>query len=196
LQHYDVIVIGGGGAGLMCALTAGQRGRRVTLLEHNARVGLKIAISGGGRCNFTNLLATPENYISGNPRFCASALARFTPQDFIALVEKHKIPYHEKTLGQLFCDGSAQQVIDLLLSEMRQGGVELHLSTKVERIEKTPEGFVLHLSGGDDMQCRSLVIATGGKSIPKMGASDFGYRAAAQFGLGIVPTRPALVRVA
>ena len=190
---YDVIVIGAGAAGMMCAAVAGQRGRRVAILDHAKSPGEKIRISGGGRCNFTNRNASPAQFISANPRFCISALSRYTQQDFIALIERYGIAYHEKTLGQLFCDGSAQQVIDLLLSEMQQGRVELHLGTKVERIEKTAEGFVLHLSGGDDMQCRSLVIATGGKSIPKMGASDFGYRAAAQFGLGIVPTRPALV---
>jgi len=190
---HDVIVIGAGAAGMMCAAVAGQRGRRVAILDHAKSPGEKIRISGGGRCNFTNRNASPAQFISANSRFCISALSRYTQQDFIALIERYGIAYHEKTLGQLFCDGSAQQVIDLLLSEMRQGEVQLHLGTKVERIEKTAEGFLLHLSSGDDMRCRSLVIATGGKSIPKMGASDFGYRAAAQFGLGIVPTRPALV---
>jgi len=190
---HDVIVIGAGAAGMMCAAVAGQRGRRVAILDHAKSPGEKIRISGGGRCNFTNRNASPAQFISANSRFCISALSRYTQQDFIALIERYGIAYHEKTLGQLFCDGSAQQVIDLLLSEMRQGEVQLHLGTKVERIEKTAEGFLLHLSSGDDMRCRSLVIATGGKSIPNMGASDFGYRAAAQFGLGIVPTRPALV---
>ena len=193
MAGYDVIVIGAGAAGMMCAGVASQRGRRVAILDHAKSPGEKIRISGGGRCNFTNRNASPAQFISANSRFCISALSRYTQQDFIALIERYGIAYHEKTLGQLFCDGSAQQVIDLLLSEMRQGEVQLHLGTKVERIEKTAEGFLLHLSSGDDMRCRSLVIATGGKSIPKMGASDFGYRAAAQFGLGIVPTRPALV---
>ena len=193
MAAHDVIVIGAGAAGMMCAGVAGQRGRKVAILDHAKSPGEKIRISGGGRCNFTNRNASPAQFLSANPRFCISALSRYTQQDFIALIERYGIAYHEKTLGQLFCDGSAQQVIDLLLSEMRQGGVELRLATEVERVEKTPDGFVLNLSGGDEMQCRSLVIATGGKSIPKMGASDFGYRVAAQFGLDIVPTRPALV---
>lgn len=193
MAGYDAIVIGAGAAGMMCAGVAGQRGRKVAILDHAKNPGEKIRISGGGRCNFTNRNASPAQFLSANPRFCISALSRYTQEDFIALVERYGIAYHEKTLGQLFCDGSAQQVIDLLLSEMRQGGVELRLATEVERVEKTPDGFVLHLAGGDAMQCRSLVIATGGKSIPKMGASDFGYRIAAQFGLNIVPTRPALV---
>ena len=190
---YDAIVIGAGAAGMMCAGVAGQRGRKVVILDHARSPGEKIRISGGGRCNFTNRHATPKQFLSANPRFCISALSRYTPLDFIALIERYGIAYHEKTLGQLFCDGSAQQRIDLLLSEMRQGGAELRLGAKAERIEKTPDGFSLDLSGGEAMQCRSLVIATGGKSIPKMGASDFGYRVAAQFGLDIVPTRPALV---
>lgn len=193
MAGYDAIVIGAGAAGMMCAGVAGQRGRKVAILDHAKNPGEKIRISGGGRCNFTNRNASPAQFLSANSRFCISALSRYTQKDFIALIERYGIAYHEKTLGQLFCDGSAQQVIDLLLSEMRQGGVELRLATEVERVEKTPDGFVLHLAGGDAMQCRSLMIATGGKSIPKMGASDFGYRIAAQFGLNIVPTRPALV---
>jgi len=191
LQHYDVIVIGGGGAGLMCALTAGQRGRRVALLEHNARVGLKIAISGGGRCNFTNLLATPENYISGNPRFCASALARFTPQDFIALVEKHEIPFHEKKLGQLFCDFSSRQIIEMLLAECAIAQVDVRCGCRVESVEKR-ESFSLGTNQGV-LECDSLIIATGGLSFAKLGASDFGYRIAQQFGLKLTATRPGLV---
>ncbi|MBN9544058.1 MAG: NAD(P)/FAD-dependent oxidoreductase [Alphaproteobacteria bacterium] len=190
---HDVIVIGAGAAGMMCAGVAGQRGRRVAILDHAKTPGEKIRISGGGRCNFTNRHASPAQFLSANPRFCISALSRYTQQDFIALIERHGIAYHEKTLGQLFCDGSAQQVTDLLLSEMRRGDVELCLNAKVERIEKISNGFALHLSGGEEMSCRALVIASGGKSIPKMGASDFGYRVAAQFGLDIVPTRPALV---
>ncbi len=193
MSSHDVIVIGAGAAGMMCAAVAGQRGRKVALLDHAKSPGEKIRISGGGRCNFTNRHASPGQFLSANPRFAISALSRYTQQDFIALIERYGIAYHEKTLGQLFCDGSSQQVIDLLLSEMRKGGVELRLSTQVEQVEKEPDGFVLHLAGGETMQCRSLVIATGGKSIPKMGASDFGYRIAAQFGLDIVPTRPALV---
>jgi predicted Rossmann fold flavoprotein len=193
MLSHDVIVIGAGAAGMMCAGVAGQRGRKVAILDHAERPGEKIRISGGGRCNFTNRHASPAQFLSVNPRFCISALSRYTQHDFIALIERYGIAYHEKTLGQLFCDGSAQQVIDLLLSEMRQGGVELFLGTKVAQIEKSSDGFSLKLSDGKVMQCHSLVIATGGKSVPKMGASDFGYRIAAQFGLGIVPTRPALV---
>ena len=191
MAGYDVIVIGAGAAGMMCAAVAGQRGRKVAILDHAKSPGEKIRISGGGRCNFTNRNASPAQFVSANPRFCISALSRYTQHDFIALVERHGIAYHEKTLGQLFCDGSAQQVIDLLLAEM--GDAELRLSTTVEQVERTPDGFSLKLSGGEEMRCRSLVIATGGKSIPKMGASDFGYRVAGQFGLDIVPTRPALV---
>jgi predicted Rossmann fold flavoprotein len=191
MAGHDVIVIGAGAAGMMCAGVASQRGRRVAILDHAKSPGEKIRISGGGRCNFTNRNASPAQFVSANPRFCISALSRYTQHDFIALVERHGIAYHEKTLGQLFCDGSAQQVIDLLLAEM--GDAELRLSTTVEQVERTPDGFSLKLSGGEEMRCRSLVIATGGKSIPKMGASDFGYRVAGQFGLDIVPTRPALV---
>ncbi len=191
MQRYDVIVIGGGGAGLMCAIAAGRRGRRVALLEHNARAGLKIAISGGGRCNFTNLFATPENYLSGNPRFCASALARYTPHDFIALVEKHRIPFHEKKLGQLFCDCSSRQIIEMLLAECAIAEVEVRCSCRVESVEKR-ERFSLGTNYGD-LQCDSLVIATGGLSFAKLGASDFGYRLAQQFGLKVTATRPGLV---
>ncbi len=191
MQRYDVIVIGGGAAGLMCALTAGQRGRRVALLEHNGRVGLKIAISGGGRCNFTNLFAGPENFLSGNPRFCASALARYTPHDFVALVEQHHIPYHEKKLGQLFCDFSSRQIIELLLAECAAAGVEVVCGCRVESVAKTG-----HFSLGTNLgtwEGDSLVIATGGLSFPKLGASDFGYRVAEQFGLRVIPSRPGLV---
>ena len=191
MQRYDVIVIGGGGAGLMCALTAGRRGRRVALLEHNRRVGLKIAISGGGRCNFTNLLAAPENYISGNPRFCASALARYTPQDFIALVEKHRIPFHGKKLGQLFCDFSSRQIIEMLLAECGLAEVDVRCGCRVESVEKL-ECFSLGTNRGV-LECDSLVIATGGLSFAKLGASDFGYRIAEQFGLKLTAIRPGLV---
>jgi predicted Rossmann fold flavoprotein len=189
----DVVVIGAGAAGLMCAAIAGQRGRSVTVIEHGKSPGEKIRISGGGRCNFTNRHATPAQFLSANPHFCISALSRYTQDDFIALVERYGIAYHEKTLGQLFCDGAAQQIIDLLLSEMHKANAELRLSTKVERVEKTQDGFLLYLPDGEHMQCDSLVVATGGKSIPKMGASDFGYRLATQFGLGVTPTQPALV---
>ena len=192
MQRYDVIVIGGGAAGLMSAFTAGRRGRRVALLEHNSRVGLKIAISGGGRCNFTNVLAAPENYLSGNPRFCASALARYTPQDFIALVEKHRIAFHEKKLGQLFCDFSSRQIIDLLLAECAIVEVKVRCGCRVASIEKSATGFSLGTNLGE-LECDSLVIATGGLSLPRLGASDFGYRIAEQFGLRVSATRPGLV---
>ncbi len=191
MQSYDVIVIGGGAAGLMCAFTAGRRGRRVALLECNARVGLKIAISGGGRCNFTNLFAVPENYLSGNPRFCASALARYQPQDFIALVEKHGIAYHEKKLGQLFCDSSSRQIIEMLLAECAIAEVEIRSGCRVELVEKR-ERFSLGTNRGE-LECDSLVIATGGLSLPRLGASDFGYRIADQFGIRLTETRPGLV---
>jgi len=190
-MRYDVIVIGAGAAGLMCALTAGQRGKRVALLEHSPRPGLKIAISGGGRCNFTNLHAQPENYLSGNPPFCRSALARYTPEDFVALVEQHGIAYHEKTLGQLFCDGSARGIIEMLLAECATGGVEVRCSCRVEAVRK-PGRFVLETSRGI-MEADALVVATGGLSFEKLGATDFGYRIAEQFGLLLAPTRPGLV---
>ncbi len=192
MDRFDVVVIGAGGAGMMCAAEAGKRGRSVLVIDHAAKPGEKIRISGGGRCNFTNLNAAPANYISQNPSFAISALRRYTQRDFIALVERYGIAYHEKTLGQLFCDGSSKQIVDLLLNEMRQASVELRLSTSVRTVEKTPDGFVLRLQQGA-VQCRSLVVATGGKSIPKMGATGFGYDLAAQFGLKLVETRPALV---
>lgn len=192
MDQFDVVVIGAGAAGMMCAAEAGKRGRSVLIVDHAGKPGEKIRISGGGRCNFTNLNAAPANFISQNPSFAISALRRYTQRDFIALVERYGIAYHEKTLGQLFCDGSSKQIIDLLLNEMRQGNVELRLSTSVESVEKAPEGFALTLSSGT-VQCRSVVVATGGKSIPKMGATGFGYDLAQQFGLKIVETRPALV---
>ncbi|RUX30632.1 NAD(P)/FAD-dependent oxidoreductase [Mesorhizobium sp. M7A.F.Ca.US.011.01.1.1] len=192
MQFYDVVIIGAGAAGMMCAVEAAKRGRSVLILDHAALPGEKIRISGGGRCNFTNMHASPKNFLSGNPHFCISALSRYTQRDFIALVERHRIAYHEKTLGQLFCDGSARQIIDMLVSEMQGRGVELALSTKVEDVRKTEEGFVLALSTGT-ISCQSLVVACGGKSIPKMGATGFGYELAERFGLAIVETRPALV---
>ncbi len=191
MERYDVIVIGAGAAGLMCAFTAGRRGRRVVLLEHNARVGLKIAISGGGRCNFTNLGAAPENYLCENPRFCASALARYTPDDFVALVERHRVRFHEKKLGQLFCDQSSRQINEMLLAECAIAGVDVRCGCRVQSIEKG-ECFSLGTNRGE-LACDSLVIATGGLSFEKLGASDFGYRIAEQFGLAIVATRPGLV---
>jgi predicted Rossmann fold flavoprotein len=190
-QHFDVIIIGAGAAGLFCALEAGKRGRQVLVIEHAGRVGKKIAISGGGRCNFTNTGTTPENFLSANPHFCKSALARYTPRDFISLVEKHQIAYHEKKLGQLFCDGSSQQIIDLLLREADDAGVTIRCECRVSRIEKK-DHFEVETNQGP-FTCRSLVIATGGLSIPPLGATDFGYRLARQFGLRIEQPRPGLV---
>jgi predicted Rossmann fold flavoprotein len=189
---HDVIVLGAGGAGLMCGAVAGRRGRSVLILEQARRPGEKIRISGGGRCNFTNLNASPEAFLSGNPHFCKSALASYTQQDFIKLVESYRIAYHEKTLGQLFCDGSSQQIIDMLLDECRGGGAELQLATRIVAIAKGLDGFVVTTDRGSH-RCGSLVVATGGLSIPKIGASDLGYRVAVQFGLGIVAPRPGLV---
>lgn len=191
--QYDVVIIGAGAAGLMSAHLAGQRGRRVLLLDHAEAAGEKIRISGGGRCNFTNIHTTPKHFLSDNPHFCISALKRYSPQDFIALVERHRIAYHEKTLGQLFCDGSSQQIIQMLLEECAQGKVEVSLATRVNAVEKSEYGFRLALSSGEKAECRALVIASGGLSIPKMGATGFGYEIAKQFGLNIIPTRAALV---
>ncbi len=201
-QMKDVIVIGGGAAGLFCAIEAGKRGRRVLVIEHSDRIGRKIEISGGGRCNFTNIYTSPDNFLSSNPNFCKSALARYTPADFISLVEKHGIPYHEKKLGQLFCDGSSREIIDTLLVECEQAGVEIRVGCSVHSVTqtncsevKTPTlagNFLVETNRGD-FQTASLVIATGGLSIPKLGATDFGYRIARQFGLRICETRPGLV---
>jgi predicted Rossmann fold flavoprotein len=192
LQQFDVVVIGAGAAGMMCAIEAGRRGRRVLVVDHAKAAGEKIRISGGGRCNFTNLHAGPENFISANPRFCISALRRYRPADFIALVERHHIAWHEKALGQLFCDDSARQIIDMLLGEMKRHGVTLRLETAVDRIERTEAGFRLTM-GGASVACAAVVVATGGKSIPKMGATGFAYDVARQFGVGVTETRPALV---
>jgi predicted Rossmann fold flavoprotein len=189
--QYDVIILGAGAAGLMCAVEAGKRGRRVAVLERAERLGKKILISGGGRCNFTNLHCRPENFISANPHFARSALARYTPADFIALVEKHGIAYHEKTLGQLFCDGSAQQIVSMLEKECREAGAQILTNVKVEQVVRE-NGFTLR-AGETEFQAEALVVATGGLSIPKMGATSFGYDLARQFGLKIVEPRPALV---
>jgi predicted Rossmann fold flavoprotein len=189
--QFDVIILGAGAAGLMCAIEAGRRRRRVAVLERAERIGKKILISGGGRCNFTNLHCRPENFISANPHFAKSALARYTPADFIALVEKHGIAYHEKTLGQLFCDGSAQQIVAMLEEECRRAGVQILTNVKVEQVRRESE-FILS-TAGEEFQASSLVVATGGLSIPKMGATSFGYDLARQFGLKLVETRPALV---
>ena len=187
----DVIIIGGGAAGLMCAFVAGGRGRRVLMLEHNERVGRKIEISGGGRCNFTNVNTTAANFISRNPHFAKSALARYTPADFVALVERHRIRYHEKKLGQLFCDESSRQIIEMLLAECDAAGVRVFTGCRVEAVSRD-EVFRVRTSRGE-FESESLVVATGGLSIPKLGASDFGYRLARQFGLKVVPPEPALV---
>jgi len=190
-RQFDLLVLGAGAAGLFCAAEAGKRGRRVALLERSERAGKKILISGGGRCNFTNIYCQPENFLSANPHFAKSALARFTPAGFIALVEKHKISYHEKTLGQLFCDDSAQQITGMLESECRDAGVKTFLNEQIRGVSK-PGEFVLRTDSGE-FSAPTLVVATGGLSIPKMGATSFGYELAKQFGLKIRPTRPALV---
>jgi predicted Rossmann fold flavoprotein len=188
----DVIILGAGAAGLMCAGVAGQRGRQVLVLEQARHPGEKIRISGGGRCNFTNLHTTPANFLSENPRFCHSALAGYTQRDFIALVEAYGIAWHEKTRGQLFCDGSSRQIIDMLLEECRKAKAQLRLGVRISAISKVESGFVVVTDQGE-FRARSLVVATGGPSIPKMGSSGFGYRIAEQFGLKIVPPRAALV---
>ena len=190
-MQYDVIVIGGGAAGLMCAIEAGKRGRAVLVIESNDQLGKKILISGGGRCNFTNVYTSPENYISNNPDFCRSALARYTPADFIDLVERHGIAYHEKKLGQLFCDKSARSILQLLEDECAAAHVESELGCCVETVAKADRFEVTTNQG--PFGCESLVIATGGLSIPRMGATDFGYKVARQFGLAIVEPRPGLV---
>jgi predicted Rossmann fold flavoprotein len=203
VHETDVVVIGGGAAGLFCAIEAGKRGRKVVVLEHAERIGKKIAISGGGRCNFTNLNTTPDNFISDNPRFCKSALARYTPADFISLVEKHGIAYHEKKLGQLFCDGSSQRIIEMLLTEASEAGVEIRCGSTVGGVTQSEPPA---LAGGSSTRrpfqvgtdtgtfvSESLVVATGGLSIAPLGATDFGYRLAHQFGLTIREPWPALV---
>jgi len=190
--NYDSIVIGAGAAGLMCAATAGQRGRKILLIDHAGAVGEKIRISGGGRCNFTNLYTSPKNFISKNSHFCVSALKRFTQQDFVELVKKHEIAFHEKTLGQLFCDISSRQIVEMLLRECEAGKVEIRLKTAVEKVLKTEFGFEIEVQN-QVLKCQSLVIATGGLSIPKMGATGFGYDLARQFKLKVIEPKPALV---
>ncbi len=188
----DVVVIGGGAAGLMCALTAGQRGRRVRVIEHANRVGKKILMSGGGRCNFTNTGTTAAHFISANPHFCKSALARFKPAQFIDMVERHGIGYHEKELGQLFCDDSSKQIVRMLLDECAAAGVRIDTSCGVERVQQVDAGFVVHTTLGP-IATTALVVATGGLSIPSMGATGFGYDIARQFGHNVRPTRAGLV---
>ncbi|MBF6624101.1 MAG: NAD(P)/FAD-dependent oxidoreductase [Pseudomonas stutzeri] len=192
MQTTDVTIIGAGAAGLMCAFNAAARGRRVLLLDHANKAGKKILMSGGGRCNFTNLYTEPANFLSANPHFCKSALARYTQWDFIEMVSRHNLPYHEKKLGQLFCDNKASDILQMLLDECAQAGVELRLDSAVQSIEKTAEGYRLQSSAGT-FSCQSLVIATGGLSIPTLGASGFGYQVARQFGHSVLPTRAGLV---
>ncbi|HCW96372.1 MAG TPA: aminoacetone oxidase family FAD-binding enzyme, partial [Pseudomonas sp.] len=188
----EVIIIGAGAAGLMCAATAAARGRQVLLLDHANKAGKKILMSGGGRCNFTNLYTEPANFLSGNPHFCKSALARYTQWDFIELVARHGVPYHEKKLGQLFCDHKSSDILAMLLAECTETGVELRLDTSVQAIERVEGGYRLQTSAGA-AHCQSLVIATGGLSIPTLGATGFGYQVARQFGHTVLPTRAGLV---
>ena len=192
VNKVDVIVIGAGAAGLFCAAEAGKRGRNVVVIDHAKRLGGKILMSGGGRCNFTNMYASPENFLSNNPHFCKSALSRYTQWDFIALVNEYGIAYHEKTLGQLFCDDSAKQIVDMLLSECRKANASILNRCEVIGIEKQTDGFKVDTAQGA-YTCESLVIATGGLSMPKLGATPFGYRIAEQFGLNVTPVRAALV---
>ncbi len=188
---YDILIIGAGAAGLFCASQIGSSGKKVAILEHQERVGKKILISGGGRCNFTNLYSNPQNFISSNPHFCKSALARFTPKDFISFVEKYKIPYFEKKLGQLFCQTSAKQITNLLLNECQKNGVKIHLNCKVESVQKN-EKFILQTSQGE-FSAEALIIATGGLSFKNLGATDFGYKIAQQFQINVIEATPALV---
>jgi predicted Rossmann fold flavoprotein len=190
-MQFDVVIVGGGAAGLFCAIQAGKRGRRVAVIEHNAEPGRKILISGGGRCNFTNIHAGPDNFISRNPHFAKSALARYTPQDFVALVKSHRIEFYEKTLGQLFCRDTSRQIVGMLVEECRRSRVTIKNNCRIDSV-KSEKVFLLDTSHGQ-ITCEKLVIATGGLSFQKIGASDFGYRIAKQFGLEITDTRPSLV---
>jgi len=197
MQHFDIAVIGAGAAGMMCAAVAGQRGKKVVLIDHAEIVGEKIRISGGGRCNFTNIDAGPANFLSENPHFCRSALARYTPRDFVGLIRQHGIAYHEKHRGQLFCDESAEQIIQMLKDECATGRVTWRTGTRVAKLRQEGGAYVLETSDTDEhnatLRAAKVVIATGGLSIPKIGATDFGYRIAKQFGLKLTETRPALV---
>ena len=192
MQSVDVIIIGAGAAGLMCAFTAAQRGRKVLVLDHANKAGKKILMSGGGRCNFTNMYTEPDNFLSHNPHFCKSALARYTQWDFIEMVQRHQIPYHEKKLGQLFCDNKANDILQMLLDECADAGAKIELNTSIESIQATETGFTLK-SKQQTFKCKSLVIASGALSIPTLGATGFGYQVAEQFGHSILPTRAGLV---
>ncbi len=189
---FDVIIVGGGASGLMCALTAGQRGRKVLVLDSSNKIGKKILMSGGGRCNFTNLSVEPENFLSANPHFCISALSRYTQWDFIALVEKHRIPYHERLHGQLFCNDSAKAILAMLVAECEQVGVQIRTNSPVQSVSASDAGFVL-VTEKERFICASMVVATGGLSIPTLGASGYGYDLARQFGHSVLPTRAGLV---
>ena len=191
-ETRDIVIIGGGAAGLMCGRVAGRRGRSVLIIDHASKPAEKIRISGGGRCNFTNLHSNPAAFLSNNPHFCKSAFTNYTQDDFVQLVTQHQIAFHEKKLGQLFCDDSAQQIIDMLLAECHDAGAELRLNTAVQRVEATDNGYLVH-TDNDTISCQSLVIATGGLSIPKIGATRFGYDIARQFGLKVTAVKPALV---
>lgn len=191
MLKFDVVVIGAGGAGMMCAIHAGRRGRKVALVDHATVIGRKILISGGGRCNFTNIHAGPDNYVSNNPHFHKSALSRYSPGDFIEMVEKHKIAYHEKKLGQLFCDGSASQIVDMLVNECEKTGAQFFKGRIIKEVARDSDGFLIH-TNTETFSCQSLVIATGGLSIPQIGATGFGYQIAQQFDLKVVETNPAL----
>ncbi|MDF4405468.1 aminoacetone oxidase family FAD-binding enzyme, partial [Vibrio parahaemolyticus] len=192
MKNIDVIILGAGAAGLFCASLAGKRGLNILVLDNGKKLGRKILMSGGGRCNFTNMYAEHSNYLSTNPHFCKSALARYTQWDFIGLVAKYNIPYHEKTLGQLFCDNSAQDIVDMLQNECNLPNISIKLRSEVTEVEKTPEGFLVTVNGSQ-VSARSLVVATGGLSMPGLGATPFGYRLAEQFGHSIIPTRAGLV---
>ncbi len=192
VQEWDVIVVGAGAAGLFCAITAAKRGRRVLVVDNGKRIGRKILMSGGGRCNFTNIYASPANYLSANPHFCKSALSRYTQWDFIALVAQYQIPYHEKTLGQLFCDESAKDIVDMLQQECNKAGVHIALSQEISAVDHQ-EGRYLLTTATHQMSCQSLVVASGGLSLPNLGATAFGFQLAEQFGINVLPVRAALV---
>ncbi len=193
MEKTDVLIIGAGAAGLMCAIEAGKRNRKVVILDHSNKVGKKILMSGGGRCNFTNYYIEPDNYLSHNPHFCRSALTRYTQWDFIELVKKYRIPFHEKTLGQLFCDNKSKDILDMLLSECEKISATISLNTEIKNVSRLNEYHFSIETNNNDFECQSLVIASGGLSIPTMGASPFGYKIAEQFGIKIWPTRAGLV---